>query len=58
MSPELLALLERARNHIMTPAEVYEQRVSWIIGMSDFDKELPSREQIEAALLQMGIVKP
>lgn len=32
MSPELEALLEKARNHKMTPEEWAEQRVSFVYG--------------------------
>lgn len=32
-SPELLALLERAKNHVMTPEEIHEQRRSFVRGM-------------------------
>lgn len=28
----LLALIERARHHVMTPAEKFEQRVSFVYG--------------------------
>lgn len=31
-SPRLLALIERARHHRMTPAEKAEQRVSFVYG--------------------------
>src|SRR5690606_22508806 len=31
-NPELLRLLEEARNHVMTPAEIYEQRISFVYG--------------------------
>lgn len=32
-SPELLALIERAKNHVMTPEEIHEQRRSFAKGM-------------------------
>jgi hypothetical protein len=32
MTPELTALIERARTHRMTPNEVFEQKVSFVIG--------------------------
>jgi hypothetical protein len=32
-SPELLELIERAKNHVMTPEEIYEQRRSFARGM-------------------------
>ena len=31
-SPELNALIERAKNHVMTKAERDTQRESWVIG--------------------------
>lgn len=31
-SPELLALLEKARTHVMTPAERIAQKRSWVLG--------------------------
>lgn len=34
-SPELLAALDRAKRHVMTPEEVFEQRVSFVYGMSN-----------------------
>lgn len=38
-SPELLALLERAKNHVMTPEEVYEQRRSFVRGMCPSNRD-------------------
>jgi hypothetical protein len=34
-SEKLKALVEKARTHVMTPAERFEQRVSLIYGLSD-----------------------
>lgn len=31
--PELLALIERAKSHVMTPEELHEQRRSFVRGM-------------------------
>lgn len=36
MSPELEAAIKRARNHKMTPAERFEQRVSFVYGQQDW----------------------
>lgn len=38
-SPELLALLERAKSHVMTPEDVYEQRRSFVRGMCPSDRD-------------------
>ena len=48
--PELLALLDRARNHKMTPEELREQRVSFVYGNVAFDNPTITREQVEAIL--------
>jgi hypothetical protein len=37
MTPELTAALERARNHKMTPQEIFEQRVSFVSEGKDKD---------------------
>jgi hypothetical protein len=37
--PQLLALVERARNHIMTPEEMYEQRRSFVRGMCPSNRD-------------------
>lgn len=37
-SPELLAAIERARNHKMTPQETFEQRVSFVSEGRDKDE--------------------
>lgn len=50
--PRLLELLERARKHEITPAEVRAQRVSWVRAETDADEDtirralaLPSVEE-------------
>lgn len=48
-NPELDALLEKARNHVMTPAERREQRVSFIYGMQSADSKV-TKEEIAARL--------
>ena len=48
--PELLALLERARDHKMTPEQRREQRISFVYGNVAFDNPTITREQVEAIL--------
>ena len=38
-SPELLALIERAKNHVMSPQEIYEQRRSFTRGMCPSNRD-------------------
>ncbi len=47
-SPELLAALERARGHVMSPAERHAQRRSWVIGQMGLSHPDMSRAEIEA----------
>lgn len=49
----LADLIERARNHVMTPEEVFEQRVSFVYGMQDFDGPTRSKDEIRAALIKL-----
>jgi hypothetical protein len=48
ISPELAALLEEARRHVMSPEESEAQRQSWVRGEmaigTDSDEELYRRE--------------
>lgn len=46
--PELLALLEQARNHVMTPEEFEEQRISFVIGQMGMTHPEWTREETEA----------
>lgn len=46
--PELLALIEKARNHVMTPEEVEAQRISWVIGQMGMTHPEWTREETEA----------
>lgn len=46
--PALLALLEKARNHVMTPEEIEAQRVSWVIGQMGLTHPEWTREEAEA----------
>jgi hypothetical protein len=48
--PELLALLERAKGHKMTPAELREQRISFVYGNIAMENPTITREQVEAIL--------
>jgi hypothetical protein len=48
MSPELQALLERAKKHVMTPEERAAQRRSWVVGELMLEHPEMSREQAEA----------
>lgn len=57
MSPDLAALLEKARSHVMTPKEVFEQRVSWIWGQLP-DGSKVSVNDIRAELERGGVVDP
>lgn len=51
MSPELKALLERAKNHRMTDEEYFEQRVSFVYGQQDYDNPNPlTKDQIRRVL--------
>lgn len=47
-SPELLALLERAKSHVMTKAERDAQRKSWVIGEMMLEHLKMTREYAEA----------
>jgi hypothetical protein len=60
MMPQgLQELLEKAKLHVMTPKEKYEQRISWIQGMSGrLDDPMPSRESIVKMLEENGIYDP
>ena len=56
---ELLDLLAKAKLHVMTPKEIYEQKISWIRGMSGkLSEPMPSREDVVKALAAMGVVDP
>ena len=53
-SPELLALIERARHHKMTPEEKFEQRVSFVYGMQDFGNPKPrTKDEIRAHMIEI-----
>lgn len=53
--PELLRLLERAKLHVMTPDEIFEQRVSWCYGMQDCSAgNMLSKDQVREILLRQA----
>lgn len=45
--PKLDALLEWARNHVMTKEEIAAQRKSWVIGNMMLDHPEMTRERAE-----------
>lgn len=49
MTPELQAALDRARLHVMTPEETFEQRVSFVYGGMSNDGTL-TKDDIRAML--------
>ena len=54
MSPELELAIERARKHVMTPQEKFEQRVSFVYGQQDHDNPNPrSKDEIRQMLIDM-----
>lgn len=55
---EVLRLIEKAKKHKMSPDERFEQKVSWIYGMQDFDSPNPrTKEQIRNWLAHLEGVK-
>jgi hypothetical protein len=56
--PELLALIEKARNHVMTPEEFEAQRVSWIIGQMGLTHQEWTREETEARVREALRLQP
>lgn len=53
-SHELLAAIERARNHVMTPEERFEQRVSFVYGQQDHDNPNPrTKDEIRAMMIEI-----
>jgi hypothetical protein len=58
LDPALEALIEKARHHVMTPAEIWDQRVSFVYGqMMDCAPEI-TREQVEARVTEMHGPRP
>ena len=58
MDKELAEALERARTHVMTPKEAYEQKVSWIYGMQKLSTPGMTIEQIKEHLARQGVFDP
>lgn len=54
MSPELEAAIERARHYKMSPRERFEQKVSFVYGMQDFDAPGRSKDEIRRMLAEHG----
>jgi hypothetical protein len=52
-SPEMLALIERARQHKPTPQEVFEQRVSWVYGEHALGGGAKTKDEIRQMLIEM-----
>ena len=50
----LLALIERAKKHIMSPEEKFEQRVLLVFGQQDYDNgDRFTKTEIRAMLIEM-----
>ena len=50
----LEALIERAKKHIMSPEEKFEQRVSFVFGQQDYDNPNQlTKDQVRAMLIEM-----
>ena len=45
-NPELDAAIEKARHHVMTAEEKFEQRVSFVYGQQDYDKPARNKDEI------------
>jgi hypothetical protein len=59
MNTPLDVKLEIARLHKMTPKEIYEQKISWIRGMSGkLLDPMPTREEVVKRLAEFGIFDP
>lgn len=58
MPPELREALDKAKLHVMTPKERYEQMVSFIYGMQRLSEPGLSIEEIKAMLAKGGTVEP
>lgn len=48
--PDVLALIERVRNYVMTPAEIKAQRLSFVYGQMGHKSKL-TKDEIRAAKL-------
>jgi hypothetical protein len=59
MKVDINIALEIARQHKTTPKEMYEQRISWIRGMSGkLLDPMPTREEVVKRLAEFGIFDP
>jgi len=47
INKSLEVLLEKARDHVMTPEELREQRISWAYGNAAIDNPSITREMVE-----------
>lgn len=52
MSPELEKAIERARNHKMTPEEIFEQKVSFVYGQQMDSPNPLEKDQIRQMLIE------
>ena len=48
MTPELAALIEKSKNHVMTKEEKDAQRKSWVVGEMMLEHPEMTREYAEA----------
>ncbi len=56
---EFQALVAASLNHKMTPKEIYEQKVSWLMGMSGkLSDPMRSRAEVVKAMAELGIIDP
>jgi len=56
--PDLIAMLEKAKLHKITPKEAYEQKVSFVYGqLMDCNPSI-TKEEIKRHLAEMGCVDP
>ncbi len=57
MTERLIALIEKARNVRMTPAESEEQRISFAYGNSNYEDRRVTREKVLRASSSLEVVK-
>jgi len=53
MSDKLRALIEKARQSQMTPAEIEEQRISFAFGNANYEDRRVTREVVARASLSL-----
>lgn len=56
-NPVLVNLLEKAARHVMTPREIWDQRVSWACGQLKGNEVIP-RARVEAVAIQLYGPRP